>query len=911
MGKKRIFFSIVITSLLCISLVSALSFQGITDWIGNLFGEGVSYSPPSSCQTFVKYFDNNVMSDVEILTDRIINASDNLCSGELPKFNGQLNSLLELRKNLLKEAIKKNPSKALKVKALPENVKESANKVDAGISLSPSEDQIIEERGEFRGSLEVLHVDDFENYSNSKFIHYLKTPSASYELFASDELPVVLSRTEASVTGVALEGVMAVSTGQGAFQNTVPPGSPASENFGSQKTLIIIANIGSNNASANRSEVERLMLSDEFGSVKDYYDKNSYGETSIDADVYGPYNLPDSVCNIDEMLKASLMVAREDILSSGKSFNNYSRVVLDVPNTPCVFYNGQGSIGKQHILLDTGEEFNASVSWDFHFSSRTVGHELGHNFGVHHANLYRCGDNANKNVPFSYECDSFEYGDPYDIMGSAQLAHMNAPHKKEIGWLSNDNIATVTSGDYILYPLEISQPAGYIQMIKMPIETETSFYPGGQNLYYVLELRRPLNYDSEFSHHYPYSSLFEGITIRIAKFNEQGDFTYTQTNLIRPTYNEYNEDYILKIGKNYVDNINGYSITLNSIEDNIANLTINQIPRNLPDFNKPLNYYNFDNLSLPTDKYGNFIGVIEDHAGYSSGGYSHGAIPNNGGLSFDGIDDYVKISKFSKAFIEKNNEFTFSTWVNLRPTSSEDYKNSAIYIADSTVLSVEKHGLTYNAKINTFLSNGMSSGNIIVLAETSLKSKKWYHIVSTYNGTDLMIYINGERKAILSSSDKGIDSPRLKFYSGENFIGGSEFSGGINGTIDEFKVYAKALNDSQIFELYSSAFKMNPKFGILVNFAFEDTLFVRNPNNTIACHDTDGGTFVRQKGSIIYNQTSIVKGKAKSLVKTSYTDKCSKSNKTVAEWYCDPTKKAAKYITYTCPNGCKDGACIL
>ncbi|MBI5911593.1 MAG: hypothetical protein HY848_16785, partial [Betaproteobacteria bacterium] len=92
-----------------------------------------------------------------------------------------------------------------------------------------------------------------------------------------------------------------------------------------------------------------------------------------------------------------------------------------------------------------------------------MGHELGHNFGAHHANSYMCLGN-NGFQPFTYDCESNEYGDYSGIMGSSS-GHHTAEHKWEIGWLSDQNVITAKEGTYSIKPLEIKQTDDSIQMI--------------------------------------------------------------------------------------------------------------------------------------------------------------------------------------------------------------------------------------------------------------------------------------------------------------------------------------------------------------------------------------------------------------------------------------------------------------
>lgn len=70
-------------------------------------------------------------------------------------------------------------------------------------------------------------------------------------------------------------------------------------------------------------------------------------------------------------------------------------------------------------------------------------------------------------------------------------------------------------------------------------------------------------------------------------------------------------------------------------------------------------------------------------------------------------------------------------------------------------------------------------------------------------------------------------------------------------------------------------------------------------SNTYTCTDSDGGKDYNAKGNVVASSpTSSI----------DVTDLCSDSNK-VVEYFCNPDKTQSGE-TYTCPNGCSNGACV-
>ncbi len=318
--------------------------------------------------------------------------------------------------------------------------------------------------------------------------------------------------------------------------------------IGPQSTLVIVAEIGDKQPSADVETAKKLIFGNVEGTVGDFYDKNSYGKVSFTGKVVGQYKLPAELhCFGDELLAEAMKAADKDVY-----FPDYNRIILDVPwLSDCGGVAGYADIGTRLIQSPDGP-VRASVSTDFSFTDGVVGHELGHNFGTNHANLMRC-----------LNCQSNEYGDQFDIMGSGGLKYFNAPHKEEVGWLDQDNIITTTEGEYLIKPLEQKLPKGDIQQIKLPWKTGHPFYVAGTYLsekfepynmpvFYSLEFRQPIGYDAG-----SFDSMYSGVLLHIAAV-PSNPYDY-QTNLI------ITDSYSLMPGKTFKDSANDYEIQVESV----------------------------------------------------------------------------------------------------------------------------------------------------------------------------------------------------------------------------------------------------------------------------------------------------------------------------------------------------------
>ncbi|RYZ05658.1 MAG: hypothetical protein EOO73_19405 [Myxococcales bacterium] len=268
-----------------------------------------------------------------------------------------------------------------------------------------------------------------------------------------------------------------------------------------------------------------------------YYKEVSYGVRSLvgaaDAagDVFGWYTI-DASSGADCAYSDWGTAARAKAQAAGVNFGNYDYVVHYFPKTSSCQFSGVGQLpGKYNWINASG--------------SQTIAHELGHNFGVHHASSYRCIEGGAA-VPLGGTCTANEYGDPFDVMGSG-YRHLSGYHKEKLGFLEAANVQTVSAaGNFELAPLE--QKAAGVQVLRFPIA-------GTSDVYYV-EYRQPFGFDS-FRATDPVVS---GVLIRRITVPARG---VLQTKLIdnAPTSTSFT-DAALAVGKTFTDAAAKVSFTL-------------------------------------------------------------------------------------------------------------------------------------------------------------------------------------------------------------------------------------------------------------------------------------------------------------------------------------------------------------
>jgi len=109
------------------------------------------------------------------------------------------------------------------------------------------------------------------------------------------------------------------------------------------------------------------------------------------------------------------------------------------------------SVGNNGLVFTVFGSRDASASHsglEFYSARSTLAHELGHNFGLQHADLWWCDSGASDGAFGSAACGLISYEDPFDVMGytyySKGVPALSGPQKIRLGLLSSSQRRTVT-----------------------------------------------------------------------------------------------------------------------------------------------------------------------------------------------------------------------------------------------------------------------------------------------------------------------------------------------------------------------------------------------------------------------------------------------------------------------------------
>lgn len=179
-----------------------------------------------------------------------------------------------------------------------------------------------------------------------------------------------------------------------------------------------------------------------------FYAANSYGATSVTSTITPLIVLPqDTAYYAGESWTVLLADARAAALAAGYNHADYSFYTVASPKVSTFTWAGRAFIGG------AGSHLNGD------FTLRVSAHELGHNFGLYHANYnYTPSENPQAREPYTAAPDnspSQQYGHRYHMMGasgSTTAYHFSAREKVLLDWLPpEDHPIILTSGTYRMY----------------------------------------------------------------------------------------------------------------------------------------------------------------------------------------------------------------------------------------------------------------------------------------------------------------------------------------------------------------------------------------------------------------------------------------------------------------------------
>jgi hypothetical protein len=342
------------------------------------------------------------------------------------------------------------------------------------------------------GRLLDIHSDDFA-HGRSQHEYRLETAQGTYELRFADRYPQLPRASRVSVHGQRSGNTLTVAAGS---VSTAPGSTAIAPVTGAKKIAVILFTLSDNTTQPYTPAYAQGVAFTNANSVAAYYGESSWGQVTLSGDVFGWYQLADKSLSCDYSNWASDADAAAK--AAGVDLSAYDYRVYGFPSVSAC--NGWAGLS---YLPGTQAWLQGSAGMSLH----VMAHELGHDFGTHHANSYSCTANGVRVslAASTASCTSAEYGDPFSVMGGLTSRRQQTNFSRaNFGWLTTANTIDVsTSGTYALHPIEPSDPTG-VQALRVKRDSST---------YFLLELRQP--YGSSFDNFSTLDPAVNGVMVRI------------------------------------------------------------------------------------------------------------------------------------------------------------------------------------------------------------------------------------------------------------------------------------------------------------------------------------------------------------------------------------------------------------
>lgn len=260
-----------------------------------------------------------------------------------------------------------------------------------------------------------------------------------------------------------------------------------------------------------------------------------------------------------------------------------------------------------------------------------------------------------------------------------------------------------------------------------------------------------------------------------------------------------------------IDEVRVYSRVLSSTEINSLYRVGSQKLKTGPSNNGLVGYWSFDDATgtKATDFSGNGnVGTLVGNPTWVNGKFGNA-------LGFNGSTNYVNVGNNSAFSFESYNKFTISAWVRAPANYSVD---GIIASKRTDSPATDWRGYELGVLGSTgklyFVAQYVCCGgttNMILSGSTNLRDGRWHHVTLTFDGqvagtyaANVSLYVDGVAETKTVSSDLLKTGSILN--SAPFMIGSKAGTADLpfNGTIDEVRIYNRALSTTEITNLYTS-----------------------------------------------------------------------------------------------------------
>ena len=219
-------------------------------------------------------------------------------------------------------------------------------------------------------------------------------------------------------------------------------------------------------------------------------------------------------------------------------------------------------------------------------------------------------------------------------------------------------------------------------------------------------------------------------------------------------------------------------------------------------------------------------------------------------LDFDGTDDVIA---FPSTVTDGLSAFTASIWIKTTESgSSGTYTNRPAFFGNETCCDASDDFILQTDAGNIAYFQGLDTTDRIFVSTTPINDDLWHHVALTYDGTQTDLYVDG---AFVTGSTLTADGSALN--NAASGIGDWDGGGSTHphqGTLDDARIYNRALSAAEIADLYAGAGTNNTPTGCsnIGDVCSDGSVYAGlSPDGNVAMYTTpsDAGQFAWNNGN--------------------------------------------------------------
>ncbi len=164
------------------------------------------------------------------------------------------------------------------------------------------------------------------------------------------------------------------------------------------------------------------------------------------------------------------------------------------------------------------------------------------------------------------------------------------------------------------------------------------------------------------------------------------------------------------------------------------------------------------------------------------------------GLQFDGVDDYTNLS-YGIPYFGGTAQFAVAFWVNPNPRSAGQYLVSRYnggVVGEFYVRLLANGSIEFEREVSPYS----------IFSASALSSGSWSHVVASYDGSLMRLFINGAQDTSMSSG-ASVTGSGVPIIVGANLYTGVPVNL-FNGTLDEVAIFNRPLSASEVLVQYNA-----------------------------------------------------------------------------------------------------------